>query len=544
MRMSTKKKQPQNVVLDSKQIETMYRKLKDRSLTEEDYQKMEGVFSVIIWLIREVEKKTLSIKRLRRVFHMVTEKAINVLKKNKRDDDSSDGESSEGVSADEATSPDQASSSKKKKGHGRKGASAYTGAERVIIEHETLQPGSRCPECNTGTLYELKDPGVVVRIVGNAPLSGTVYEQQRLRCNPCGAVFTAPLPDGVSENKYDETAGAMIAMLKYGSGVPFYRLSYLQNRLGIPLAPSTQWDIVEKVADKLHPVYLALQYVAAQGHLVHNDDTTARILTRATLYDQDEDNPQRKGTYTTGIISHNTDHTIVLYQTGTRHAGENLDDLLDQRENGRDPPLQMCDALSRNIPKRTTTTVANCLVHGRRNFVDLIDIFPDACTKVIDDLSKVYQHEDHIKTEAMSDVQRLSYHQQKSGPVMEELHDWFEHQFIKKKVEPNSSLGQAITYMLNHWENLTMFLKEPGAPLDNNIVERALKMAILHRKNAYFFRTQFGAAIADLFMSIIATCVQAKQNPFHYMVTIQKHAREVIAEPFDWLPWNYQTHLT
>jgi hypothetical protein len=88
---------------------------------------------------------------------------------------------------------------------------------------------------------------------------------------------------------------------------------------------------------------------------------------------------------------------------------------------------------------------------------------------------------------------------------MEELHDWFERQFIKKKVEPNSSLGQAITYMLNHWENLTMFLKEPGAPLDNNIVERALKMAILHRKNAYFFRTQFGAAIADLFMSIIVS---------------------------------------
>jgi len=541
--MSKKKKLPKDVVLDSKQIESMYQKVKDRSLTEEDYKNMEGVFRLILWLMSELEKKKLSIKRLRRVFHVVTEKAINVLKKNKDDDASDEGNAGGASSADDGTSPKEKTVTKKKKGHGRKAASAYTGAERITIEHETLSPGSSCPECGTGTLYELKDPGVVVRIVGNAPLMGTVYEHQRLRCNPCGAVITAPLPESVSKKKYDERAGAMIALLKYGSGVPFFRLGYLQQRLGIPLAPSTQWDIVEKVANMLRPVYMVLLYLAAQGRLVHNDDTTARILNKATLSDLDNPDPKRTGIYTTGIISHYRDHTIALYHTGKKHAGENLDDLFDKRENERPPPLQMCDALTRNIPKKNKTKVANCLIHGRRNFLDVFHSFPDECSHVIKELSEVYKHEKRTRKEGMSDHQRLMFHKENSEPVMNELKKWLKSRLDEKKVEPNSSLGDAINYMRNHWEELTIFLKVPGAPLDNNIVERSLKMVILHRKNAYFFKTQFGAEVGDLFMSIIATCVQAKQNPFHYMVTIQKHAKLALKNPFDWLPWNYQRQL-
>jgi len=543
--MSREKKQPKAVVLDSKQLEAIYQKVKERSLTEEDYRNMEGVFRIVLWLMGELEKKKLSIKRLRRVFHVVTEKAANVLKKNKDDDEySGEGDAGNGVSADEKASEEKQSSVKKKRtGHGRKDASAYTGAERISIEHDTLAAGSPCPECGTGTLYELTTPAVVVRIVGSAPLSGTLYELKRLRCNPCGAVIKASLPKDVSDSKYDASAGAMIALLKYGSGVPFYRLSYLQQRLGIPLAPSTQWDIVEQVADKLRPVYTALQYVAAQGRLVHNDDTTARILKKGSLYELDTDNAKRTGINTTGIISHYRDHIISLYYTGKKHAGENLDDLFEKREHDRPPPLQMCDALARNIPKKSKTKVANCLIHARRNFVDVLDSFPEQCTEVITMLSQVYGHEKHTKEKGMSDQQRLVSHQEHSLPVMNGLHDWLEAQFREKKVEPNSSLGQAITYMLTRWERLTMFLKIPGAPLDNNIVERALKMAILHRKNAYFFRTQFGAEVSDLFMSIIATCVHEKQNPFHYMVTIQKHAQKALKNPFDWLPWNYQAQL-
>jgi transposase len=80
-----------------------------------------------------------------------------------------------------------------------------------------------------------------VRIVGQAPLSATVYELQRLRCNACGQVFTAQEPEGVRPEKYDETAAAMIAQLKYGSGVPFNRLERMEELMGIPLPAATQW---------------------------------------------------------------------------------------------------------------------------------------------------------------------------------------------------------------------------------------------------------------------------------------------------------------
>ena len=96
----------------------------------------------------------------------------------------------------------------------------------------------------------------------------------------------------------------------------------------------------------------------------------------------------------------------------------------------------------------------------------------------------------------LSPSERLEFHQQHSGPVMKQLHGWLEAQFARKQVEPNSGLGKAITYLLRHWKGLTAFLREAGAPLDNNICERALKRAVLHRKNALFYRTLNGAKSA------------------------------------------------
>ena len=140
----------------------------------------------------------------------------------------------------------------------------------------------------------------------------------------------------------------------------------------------------------------------------------------------------------------------------------------------------------------------------------------------------------------MTPVQRLHFHQANSGPLMEKLHLWLGKQFDDKKVEPNSSLGKAITYMLNHWDELTLFLRVEKAPLDNNICERAIKMAILHRKNSLFYKTEHGAYIGDLFMSLIHTCALSKINPFDYLTALQKNSSALFKNPQQWLPWNYQ----
>ena len=420
------------------------------------------------------------------------------------------------------------------RGHGRNGAASYTGGKKVTVSHGALTGGDPCPECQRGKLYPTA-PGVTVRIAGNAPLMATSFECEKLRCNACGEVFTAKLPATAGEEKYDAAAGAMITLLKYGMGLPFNRLEALQDALGIPLPASTQWDIVEKNAKPAHPVYKELIRQAAQGELIHLDDTTMKLLASVNEHEG------RSGTFTTGMLSVKGERKIALFFTGHKHAGENLTDLLAKRRTGLSPPIQMSDALSRNMPKELATLVANCLSHGRRNFVDVAMSFPDACGHVIELLAKVYKNDAHAKEKKMSREERLTYHQTQSGPVMEELHAWMQTQFDEKKVEPNSGLGKAFTYMLKHGEPLTLFLRVPGAPLDNNLVEQSLKMVIRHRRNSLFYRTLHGAYIGDLFMSLIHTCRLSKVNPLHYLMALQQHSHEVFKNPSGWLPWNYET---
>jgi transposase len=389
-------------------------------------------------------------------------------------------------------------------GHGRNGASSYTGAKKVAVPHPELHAGDSCPGCLKGKVYPQKEPRYLVRLVGQAPLAATVYELDRLRCNLCGDVFTAPEPEGIGAEKYDETTAAMIALLKYGSGMPFYRLEKLEQLLGIPLPASTQWEIVEEAAEVIQTARDELIRQAAQGEVLHNDDTSMRVLRLAR-----EPSDERTGVFTSGIVSTKQGQKIALYFTGRQHAGENLRDVLQHRlaELGR--PIQMCDALSRNTPKLSDGAeilLANCLAHGRRQFVEVAANFPQPCRYVLETLGEVYKYDAEARQAKLSPVQRLVFHQQHSAPLMKQLHDWLEAQFALKQVEPNSGLGKAITYLLRHWKALTAFLREAGAPLDNNVCERALKRAILHRKNALFYRTLHGSQVGDLFMSLIHTC--------------------------------------
>jgi hypothetical protein len=175
--------------------------------------------------------------------------------------------------------------------------------------------------------------------------------------------------------------------------------------------------------------------------------------------------------------------------------------------------------------------------------VEVAGSFPEECRYVLEMLGRVYGYDAEARRQTMTPVERLQFHQQFSGPVMEELHAWLEEQLAGKKTEPNSGLGRAITYLLRHWRPLTAFLRQAGAPLDNNIVERSLKRAVLHRKNALFYRTLNGAEVGDLFMTLIHTCQLCGANSFDYMIECQRHARELSEHPSEWMPWNYRDTL-
>jgi transposase len=236
----------------------------------------------------------------------------------------------------------------------------------------------------------------------------------------------------------------------------------------------------------------------------------------------------------------------ALYFSGAQHAGENLADVLKRRPPGLAPVIQMCDALSRNTPRRSEGVqllLANCLSHGRRQFVEVAANFPDECRYVLEMLGAVWYNDALTRKQGLPLPECLRFHQQQSGAIMQNLQEWMRAQLAEHKTEPNSGLGKAIQYMLRHWTALTLFLREPGAPLDNNIVERALKKAILHRKNSLFYKTLNGARVGDLFMSLIHTCELNGANPFDYLTELQRHSQTLERAPAEWMPWNYRATL-
>jgi hypothetical protein len=294
---------------------------------------------------------------------------------------------------------------------------------------------------------------------------------ERLRCNACGQVFTADEPDDIGADKYDATAAAMIAQLKYGSGVPFARLERLEQQLGIPLPAATQWELLKQKAALVKAAWKQLIWYAAQGEIFHNDDTGMRILRLAR-----EPSDTRTGVFTSGIVSVWRNRKIALFFTGRQHAGENLADVLAQRVDLLNAPIQMCDALSRNTPKLTRglrILLANCLSHGRRQFVDIVTSFPRECGFVLETLGMVYGNDAIAVDQRLDPEQRLRFHQQYSRPLMDQLHQWLRDQLNEGRTEPNSGLGKAISYLLKHWQALTLFLREKGAPLDNNLCTAA-----------------------------------------------------------------------
>jgi len=421
------------------------------------------------------------------------------------------------------------------------------GAVAVWLErrHETLEVGERCPVCGRGRLYRVA-PGVEIRLDGHALLSAVRYVLEKFRCSACGQVFTAAAPPEAGTDKYSARARAVLVLERYYLGVPLYRLEGYQAMVGVPIADATQWDQIERVADCAYPVFEQLKTLAAQGDVIYQDDTHVRILSlmNENRQAQAEGAPvERTGMYTTGLVVQQEEHTICLYLAGRAHAGENLGVLLALREPGRDKPLVMSDALVRNEADETALIRCHCLAHGRRKFSELEDAFPEECTVVLDALKQVFDHDEEARLQQLNPTERLAYHQHTSGPIMEALKHWLEQQFEERHVEPNSSLGKAFQYLLNHWQTLTQFLQVERAPLDNNIVERALKLIIRQRKNSLFYATDYSAYIASMLTSLIATCLHAGVNALEYLVALQEHRPAVFGDPAAWLPWNYHANL-
>ena len=521
-------KEPGRLAADEAQLAAVAQRLERRSLEPADYELLKVVIDTVCFLRRQVQQKATSIQRLLRlIFGARTEKTSKVLKH----------------SAPDPASPGVAKA--KRKGHGRRAAAAYWGAKTITVPHGQLKAGDVCPGCGRAKLYDTQRPAVLLHLQAQPVIAGTCFELEKLRCALCGKLFSATAPAEAGQEKYDPNVAPMLAVMRYGYGMPMNRLEQMQQDFGVPLPAGTQWELLSAHAQELWPVFEEFQRQAAGADVFYNDDTTARILSlekqiRETEVSPAGDTKQRTGIFTTGIIATREQHTFALFFSGGQHAGENLQDVLDRRVAGLSTPIQMCDGLSRNKPLTTATLMANCNSHGRRGFVAVADVFPQECAHVLETMQQIYKHDEQARRETMSAEQRLSFHQQHSAPLMDALRLWMEEKMENKHVEPNGSLGEAMAYMLKHWQALTLFLRQPGAPLDNNICERALKTSIRHRNNSLFYKTENGAHVGDLFMSLVHTCRLARVNPFDYLTTLRRYAHRLRDGPAGWMPWNYQ----
>lgn len=324
------------------------------ALSTQENATLEAAVDTLARLTEELETKTTTLERVRRlIFGPSSERTDTVLGKDSpagapppNTDPSGGGAETPATEGDRQGKPPR-------KGHGRNGAEDYPRAPRIPLAHPTLKHGDPCPEPDgSGRVYvQRQEPAVLVRVTGVAPLQAQVYELERLRCGLCGTVFTAAPPAGVGEDKYDASAAAMIALLKYGCGLPFHRIQRLQQALAIPLPATTQWEVVAQAAPSLAPACEELVRQAAQGTVLYNGDTTARIL-KFTAAARAEALPagaktERTGVFTSGVVAETAHGLIALFKTGPCHAGEHLAEVLDQRQDG-EPSIQMSDALVRN----------------------------------------------------------------------------------------------------------------------------------------------------------------------------------------------------
>jgi hypothetical protein len=518
--------------LEESQLEELCGRLDRRSLAPEDYGHLKVIIETLRFLSRQHQQATTSMKRvLKMIFGSRTEKTDKVLKR--------DPQPHAAPGADQP----------KRKGHGRRAAEDYPGAQKVHVPHALLRPGQQCPDCKKGLIRDTNRPAVLLRFCAQPLIKATAFVVEKLRCALCGKLFSATPPPEAGREKYDPNVAPMLAVQRYGYGMPMSRLADMQNAFGVPLPFGTQWGLIAEYHAEVGPALGAeLQRQAAEGDLLHNDDTTARILAlekdiRERVEQATAGEKIRTGVFTTGIVSIQGDRKIALFYTGQRHAGENLQTVLDHRPADLPPPMQMCDGLSRNEPQ-SKTIQGNCNSHGRREFVEIADSFHDECEYVLETMKQVYKHEAHTREQKLPDEQRLRHHQLHSAPLMESMKVWMEQKLEGKAVEPNSGLGSAIQYVLKRWEKLTLFLRKAGAPLDNNICERILKTSIRHRDNSLFYKTINGARVGDFFMSVIQTCRLCGKDPFDYLTTVRRFAPTCRANPSAWMPWNYQASAT
>ena len=546
--------EPETIVVSPEEFIALEQRISESNLSPADSALVIKSLHFMLWLQRSLVHAKLSIKKLQRLFKIASgsEKkgAKNKLQnKNQnagmqtgvpatapnptQEEDTTSGHSESQHFNNAESTTHQADDSPKTKTGGRLSHTTYKNAIDVWLNHADYKVGDPCPTGCGGKLYA-PQASVVIKIEGQSFSKEVRYYIQNLRCTLCGD--RQFVKHNLPKEKYLSSFVAQLILHKYYLALPFHRIEDYQAAIDSPLPDATQWKLVNGGYLKLKPLFAAMEAIAVNASLFNYDDTRVKIL---SVIKENKENPDKKrtGQFTTVVLAGTIYGPLILYYSSTQHAGENMQALINRRDENAGAFITMSDALNSNTIKHKDITEANCMAHALVKFIDLEAVSPYDLSSPIDALSKVFDIDK--KTTNMSPEERLLFHQTHSKPILDRFHKWMKEQIDQKKVEPNSHLGKVIKYCLKHWEKLTRFLTVAGCPVSNNAAERALKLIIRLRKTAMFHKTKYGALVASSLLSIIQSARENGVNPAHYLEDLLTNAEDVSKHPDKWLPWNY-----
>jgi hypothetical protein len=493
-------------------------------------------------LLGVIQKKETTIGKLKRLIFGKTESAKNLLSSKKTDEASKsnkDNPSDKPANTNGSGNPKK-DDKPKPPGHGRKSHAEFAVQSEICCTHGELKNGDLCPLCEAGKVYKY-EPSNFIQFIAQPLLNVTKYILEKFRCNACLEIFEAKLPSDVLPHKYDVSVGVAFSIYRSGFAVPSYRMEAMLKCQGIPFSDSQMFVLQEEVAKGVNPIIEALVTEGSNSEHFNIDDTTGRIQ-KLTIENKTKTEKERRGVFTVAMNSFVESHPVILFFTGRKHAGEILEEVLKTRTLIL-PFFVMGDGSSKNTTDHPLAKEVNCNAHNRRNFVDIQAAFPETVEMVIECYKEIYKNDSHCKKTEMSPTDRLNHHIKFSLPIMASMRAELDAKIVNKLVEPNSSLGKAITYFTKRYEKLIGFCRYAGVPIDNNQCERAIKKFVLTRKNSMQYKTEHGAWVGERLMTLIHTAIINKVDPFKYLVAVMKNLKRVELDPGKWFPWNYHLNL-
>lgn len=546
------------------EVEALLAKLEDpSSLSDEDCKKLADIVRTWAHVVHQVGRHKLNMRQLQRILGILKQRGVRKPgsgpKGGSEGSSSSSGSGTGGAPPNESNNPPPSntceggtSASRNRDEHGRRGWDDFGELPQHHHTHCDLGPGCRCPKCQRGKLYPY-EPARFVSITGQAPLVGSRHIADRLQCNLCKSLFTAPVAatfaqDGVSGRRlYSDSAASVVCIHKYFGGLPWYRQETLQASLGVSVPDASMVDLCERVADAAAPVARYLERLAANAVTFFGDDTGALILQeRKAMRTQRSTGKlvERTGCHVSCVVAQTDDgYRIAVFRIGIQHTGELMDELLDGRDEDLPMPMFMADCLAANTVSVCRVLYGGCNAHAVRRFKDIKESFPEEAAYALERYKSIFVHDKTCRDEDLDPNQRLAYHREHSKVLFDEICEHGETLLNERKLEPNSDAGEAYGYMINNRVRLSAFLRHPGMPLENNEVERTLRLPVRLRDNAPFFKNTIGAAWGHTVWTVGDTALGYGVNLLDYFNALQRHPEDVRSNPALWVPWTYHERL-